>query len=335
MARLCGLVEMKLGSLKTGQRDGSLVVVNDKLTRMKAVPEIAPNLQTALENWINLKPKLEQVYQSLNQNQCDAITFSAEKMMAPLPRAYQWLDGSAYLSHVERVRKARGAALPPSLLEDPLMYQGASDDMLGPQDPIRCADEDWGIDFEAEVGIITDDVPQGTTTPEAQSHIKLLLLINDVSLRNLIPGELAKGFGFIQGKPASAFSAVAVTPDELGSAWADNKIHLPLQVFWNEQPFGQANAGIDMQFDFARLISHAAQTRRLSAGTIIGSGTVSNYEPTAGCSCIVEQRVREIIDTGNVITEFMRFGDHVRIEMLDQHQQTVFGAIDQVVQKWP
>ncbi len=324
---------MKLGTLKSGQRDGRLVVVNHTLTKMKLVPEIAPNLQSALEHWAILKPELEKVYQSLNKEQCDSIPFDPQQMMAPLPRAYQWLDGSAYLSHVERVRKARGAELPPTLLTDPLMYQGGSDDMMGARDPILCANEDWGMDFEAEIGIITDDVKSGISTTDAESHIKLLLLINDISLRNLIPNELAKGFGFIQGKPASAFSPVVVTPDELGASWSENKLHLPLHVYWNEELFGQANAGMDMQFDFAQLISHAAKTRQLSAGTIIGSGTVSNYEPDAGCSCIVEKRVREIIDSGHATTEFMRFGDGVRIDMLDQQGQSIFGSIEQVVQQ--
>ena len=324
---------MKLGTLKSAHRDGSLVVVNRSLTKMKTVPELAANLQGALEEWADLAPELNKVYQALNEDRCASIRFDPEQMMAPLPRAYQWLDGSAYLSHVERVRKARGAELPATLLNDPLMYQGGSDNMLGAHDPIICASEDWGIDFEAEVGVITDDVKPGIAAIDADAHIKLLLLINDVSLRNLIPGELAKGFGFIQGKPASSFSPVAVTPDELGNAWSGSKLHLPLRVFWNEQSFGQANAGNDMQFDFARLISHAAKTRQLSAGTIIGSGTVSNYDPDVGCSCIVEKRVLEIIASGVARTEFMRFGDRVSIEVRDQQGQTVFGSIQQVVQQ--
>ncbi len=298
------------------------------------MPDV-PTLQLALDNWSSLAPELERLYQQLNNHQCATLPLDLKKLTAPLPRAYQWLDGSAYLSHVERVRKARGTELPASLLDDPLMYQGASDYMLAARDPIVAGSEKWGIDFEAEVGIITDDVPMGVNPDDAEHHIKLLVLINDLSLRNLIPDELAKGFGFIQGKPASAFSAVAVTPDELGDDWRNCKLHLPLSVYWNEQLFGHANAGVDMQFSFSRLIHHAAKTRRLSAGTIIGSGTVSNYDQTVGCSCIVEQRVIEIVAFGAANTEFMRYGDKVRIEMFDKQGQSVFGAIEQVVKPWP
>ena len=326
---------MKLGTLNSAERDGSLVVVNRQLTRMRCVEEIAPNLQTALEQWSTVEYGLQKIYHSLNEDQCESQPFDPRQMMAPLPRAYQWLDGSAYLSHVERVRKARGAELPPSLFVDPLMFQGGSDDMLAANDPIVSADETWGIDFEAEIGIITDDVPLGIPPYDAEAHIKLVLLINDVSLRNLIPSELAKGFGFIQGKPASAFSPVAVTPDELADAWFGNKLHYPLQVHWNNQLFGQANAGNDMHFDFARLINHAAKTRELMAGTIIGSGTVSNYDTRTGCSCIVEKRVCEIIETGKANTEFMHFGDTVSIDMMDAHGQSIFGAIEQLVQSCP
>jgi fumarylacetoacetate (FAA) hydrolase len=322
---------MKLATLKNSGRDGSLAVVNRELTQAKAVPDIASTLQYALDNWAVVEPRLQQVYQALNAGACESVPFDACQAAAPLPRAYQWLDGSAYLSHVERVRKARGAEMPKRLLDDPLMYQGASDVMLGACDPIEAASEDWGIDFEAEVGIITDDVEYGVSVAEAESHIKLIVLINDISLRHLIPDELAKGFGFLHGKPASAFSPVAVTPDELGAAWQDTKVHLPLRVHWNGQLFGQANAGADMQFNFARLIAHAARTRKLSAGTIIGSGTVSNYDAAAGFSCIVEKRVVEIVETGAAATEFMRFGDRIRIEMQDQEGQSIFGAIHQEV----
>ncbi len=325
---------MKLATLKTDQRDGALVVVDKMMTKYVAVPDIALTLQFALDHWTDTAPQLERVYQSLNEDQCAPRPFDPGLMNAPLPRAYQWLDGSAYLSHVERVRKARGAELPSSLFDDPLMYQGASDHLLAARDPIVAGNEEWGIDFEAEVGIITDDIKMGVGKEDAADHIKLIMLINDVSLRNLIPGELAKGFGFIQGKPASAFSPVAVTPDELGPAWKDSKLHLPLFVFWNEILFGQANAGTDMQFDFSQLISHAAKTRCLSAGTILGSGTVSNYDQTAGCSCIVEKRVIEVVETGAPITEFMRYGDRVRIEMLDAEERSIFGAIEQVVKPW-
>jgi len=322
---------MKLATLKADSRDGSLVVVNHDLTRATPVPDIAPTLQDALDAWAGVEPQLLRVYQALNAGEYESIPFDPCRAAAPLPRAYQWLDGSAYLSHVERVRKARGAELPKTLLDDPLMYQGASDVMLGACDPIEAANEDWGIDFEAEVGVITDDVEYGVSIDKAASHIKLVLLINDVSLRHLIPGELAKGFGFLHGKPASAFSPVAVTPDELGPAWQDSKLHLPLTVHWNGHLFGQANAGTDMQFNFTRLIAHAAKSRKLTAGTIIGSGTVSNYDATVGYSCIVEKRVIEIIETGAAATEFMRFGDRVRIEMRDPQGKSIFGAIEQEV----
>jgi len=322
---------MKLATLKSDSRDGSLAVVNRELTRAQTVPDIAPTLQDALDDWAGVEPRLQQVYQALNAGDCESIPFAASQAAAPLPRAYQWLDGSAYLSHVERVRKARGADLPKSLLDDPLMYQGASDVMLGPCDPVEVASADWGIDFEAEVGVITDDVEYGISIDKAASHIKLVLLINDVSLRHLIPGELAKGFGFLHGKPASAFSPVAVTPDELGAAWQDSRLHLPLTVHWNGRLFGEANAGTDMQFNFARLIAHAAKSRKLTAGTIIGAGTVSNYDLTTGYACIAEKRLVEILETGAAVTEFMRFGDRVRIEMLNQEGQSIFGAIEQEV----
>ncbi len=330
MAWLCGFMEMKLATLKNDSPDGKLIVVDKQLSNY-AVPD-TPTLQFALDNWSSIAPELEQLYQQLNDQQCISMRFNPNELAAPLPRAYQWLDGSAYLSHVERVRKARGAELPPSLLDDPLMYQGASDHMLAAQEPIVVGSEEWGIDFEAEVGVITNIVPMGVNQNEAEQHIKLLVLINDVSLRNLIPDELAKGFGFIQGKPASAFSPVVVTPDELGDDWRNCKLHLPLSVYWNEQLFGHANAGVDMQFSFSRLISHAARTRSLSAGTIIGSGTVSNYDQTVGCSCIVEKRVIEIVATGAAETEFMRYGDKVRIEMFDKQGLSIFGTIKQEVQ---
>jgi len=322
---------MKLATLKSDSRDGSLAVVNRELTRAKTVPDIAPTLQDALDDWAGVEPRLQQVYQALNAGECESIPFAAGQAAAPLPRAYQWLDGSAYLSHVERVRKARGADMPKSLLDDPLMYQGASDVMLGPCDPVEVASADWGIDFEAEVGVITDDVEYGVSIDKAASHIKLVLLINDVSLRHLIPGELAKGFGFLHGKPACAFSPVAVTPDELGAAWLDSRLHLPLTVHWNGRLFGRANAGTDMQFNFAKLIAHAAKSRKLTAGTIIGAGTVSNYDSTAGYACIVEKRLVEILETGAAVTEFMRFGDRIRIEMRDRQGQSIFGAIEQEV----
>jgi fumarylacetoacetate (FAA) hydrolase len=326
---------MKLGTLKTRYRDGTLVVVDKQLRRCVMVPDIALTLQAALDDWHDVRPRLEVAYQLLNSGACASMPFEPDQMTAPLPRAYQWLDGSAYLSHVERVRKARGAALPPSLFDDPLMYQGGSDTLLGPHDAIVAASEDYGIDFEAEVAVITDDVPMGVSAADAAVHIQLVVLVNDVSLRHLIPNELAKGFGFLHGKPASAFSPVAVTLDELADAWQDNKLHWPLTVYWNEQLFGQADAGADMQFDFARLISHAAKTRCLGAGTIVGSGTVSNYDCTAGYSCLVEKRVVEIIESGAAVTPFMRYSDRIRIEMLTPQGQSIFGAIEQVVKPCP
>ena len=325
---------MKLASLREGGRDGTLIVVSKDLNRYVKVGEIAETMQLAIENWEQLSPALKNVYEDLNQIAESGAVLTTEELAAPLPRAYQWLDGSAYLSHVERVRKARGAGMPDSFLTDPLMYQGASDDFLGASDPIYAADVAWGVDFEAEVGIMTDDVPMGVDRDQAAEHIKLIMLVNDVSLRNLIPAELAKGFGFIHGKPASSFSPVAVTPDELGTAWQNDKVHLDLVSTLNDELFGHPNAGEDMQFDFAQLISHAAKTRKLSAGTLIGSGTVSNQDLQRGCSCIVERRVLEIIATGEVITPFMQFGDRIRIAMLDAEGQSVFGAIDQEVQPW-
>jgi len=323
---------MKLASLKRGGKDGTLVVVNQQLSHYTAVPTIANTLQHALDNWEFVAPQLQRVYMAINSHDItDAKLLDTRQLAAPLPRAYQWLDGSAYLSHVERVRKARGADMPASFKSDPLMYQGGSDPMLGANDPIVAADAAWGIDFEAEVAVITDETPSGIQPEQAQQHIKLVMLVNDISLRNLIPDELAKGFGFLHGKPPTAFSPVAVTPDELGDAWQHCKLALPLVTKLNNNVFGNPIAGDDMQFDFARLIAHAAKTRPLAAGTIIGSGTVSNYDLAKGFSCLVEKRVVEIIETGTASTPFLQFGDRVRIEMLDQQQQSLFGAIDQEV----
>ena len=322
---------MKLATLKQGRRDGTLVVVDRDLTRYVPVPDIAATLQQALENWTELAPELQDRYQALNDNNISSQAIIFDKLAAPLPRCYQWLDGSAYLPHVERVRKARGAEVPESFYDDPLMYQGGSDFMLGPRDAIIAADEAWGIDLEAEVAIITDDVHQGIEADTAGQHIKLIMLVNDVSLRNLIPAELAKGFGFLHGKPPTAFSPVAVTPDELGNAWQANKVHLPLVSHLNGEQLGNPDAGQNMQFDFARLIQHAAATRPLSAGCIIGSGTVSNADLARGCSCLAEKRVLEIIANGEASTPFLKHGDRVRIEMFDQDQHSIFGAIDQVV----
>jgi fumarylacetoacetate (FAA) hydrolase len=291
-------------------------------------------MQYALEHWQTVEPKLQKIYQQLNENGLDkAFSFDPKQCTSPLPRAYQWADGSAYVNHVELVRKARGVEMPDNFWTNPLMYQGGSDTFLGPRDPILVADEAYGIDFEAEIAIITDDVPMGINAQNAGQHIKLLMLVNDVSLRNLIPDELAKGFGFFQSKPSSSFSPVAITPDELAPAWDGERLHLPILCHLNEQLFGQPDAGVDMTFGFPELIQHAAKTRSLSAGTIIGSGTVSNTDRSKGAACIAERRMLEIIEQGQPKTSFMRFGDKIRIEMRDKQDQSLFGAIDQVVTK--
>lgn len=324
---------MKLASLKsTHNRDGDLCVVNKALSKAIRVQKIASTLQTALEHWDAVLPKLEEIYLQLNANQLSsAFAFDATQMESPLPRAYQWADGSAYVNHVELVRKARGAEMPTNFWTEPLMYQGGSDRFIGPRDPVIVADESFGIDFEAEVAIITDDVDMGVSPDRAEKHIRLLMLVNDVSLRNLIPDELAKGFGFFQSKPASSFSPVAVTPDELGDNWDGKRVHLPLLSHLNGQLFGEPNAGIDMTFSFPELIAHAAKTRTLSAGTIIGSGTVSNVDRSHGSSCIAEKRMLEILANGKANTPFMRYGDRIRIEMKDETGLSIFGAIDQPI----
>ncbi len=335
---------MKLATLKDATRDGRLVVVNRELSRCVAVPEIARTLQKALDDWVRTAPALAAIGDELNAGRLsDAGAFDARDAMAPLPRAYQWADGSAYVNHVELVRKARGATMPPEFWTDPLMYQGASDHMLGACDDVALADEAWGIDFEGEVAVVTGDVEMGTPPAAAGRSIQLVMLVNDVSLRNLIPPELAKGFGFFQSKPASSFSPVAVTPDELGDAWRDSRVHLPLLSWLNGAPFGQPNAGVDMTFNFAQLIAHAARTRDLVSGSIVGSGTVSNKEdggpgrPAAvggvGYSCIAEQRTVETLVGGKPVTPFLRFGDRVRIEMFDAGGRSIFGAIDQQIVK--
>ncbi|ABA57928.1 Fumarylacetoacetate (FAA) hydrolase [Nitrosococcus oceani ATCC 19707] len=324
---------MKLATLNNGTRDGSLIVVNRNLQWAALVPHIATTLQGVLDEWDSKAPRLEETYRSLNKGEIKGFSLPPARLAAPFPRAYQWLDGSAYLSHVERVRKARGAEMPQSFWTDPLMYQGGSDYFLGPRESIRVMDEAFGVDFEAEVVVITDDVPLGITPAHASSHIKLLTLVNDISLRHLIPAELAKGFGFVQGKPASALAPVVVTPDELGEAWDGAKVHLPLRTYWNGKLFGEPEAGEDMQFDFPQLISHAAKTRSLSAGTLIGSGTVSNVDWRRGYSCIAECRVMEIIARGSAATPFMSYGDRVRIEMEDRHGRSIFGAIEQEVSR--
>jgi fumarylacetoacetate (FAA) hydrolase len=320
---------MKLASLKHG-RDGRLVVVSRDLTRYLPVADIAPTLQAALDDWDALEPRLREKAAAVEAG--EGTAFDPSACASPLPRAYQWADGSAYVVHVELVRKARGAELPPSFWTDPLIYQGGSANFIGPRDPIRLGDEAWGIDFESEVAVITGDVPMGVAAEDAGQHIKLLVLVNDVSLRNLIPGELAKGFGFFQSKTWTAFSPVAVTPDELGSAWNGGSIDLPLTTDFNGANFGHPDARTGMVFDFPRLIAHAAKTRPLAAGTIIGSGTVANEDRSVGSSCIAERRAIETIETGAPNTPFMKFGDRVRIEMLDKDGASIFGAIDQTIE---
>ncbi|ANK80807.1 MAG: 2-keto-4-pentenoate hydratase [Rhizobiales bacterium NRL2] len=336
---------MKLASLKDG-RDGRLVVVSKDLTKAAPATDVAPTLQAALDDWAHCRPLLDAMYHSLNVGGGREIfDIDPTRCASPLPRAYQWADGSAYVNHVELVRKARGAEMPESFWTDPLMYQGGSDSFLGPTDDIPAISEDHGIDFEAEIAVITDDVPMATAPEAAADHIQLLMLVNDVSLRGLIPAELAKGFGFFHGKPSSAFSPVAVTPDELGGAWADGRVHRPLLSWLNEKPFGRPEAGVDMTFSFPELVAHAAKTRALSAGTIVGSGTVSNRgsdggagrpvsEGGAGYSCIAEIRTIETIAQGKPSTPFMKFGDRIRIDMQDADGRSIFGSIDQTVVRY-
>jgi len=323
---------MKLATLKNNTRDGQLVVVSRSLDKAVVVADIANTLQNALDNWQEVSPKLDRIYQALNQGDiANTIDFDQAQCESPLPRAYQWADGSAYVNHVELVRKARNAEMPETFWTDPLMYQGGSDSFIGPRDDINVACESYGIDFESEVAVITDDVPMAASVEQAAQHIKLLMLVNDVSLRNLIPGELAKGFGFFGSKPSSAFSPVAITPDELGVAWDGAKLHLPLTTHLNGELFGQPSCGVDMTFDFPTIVAHAAKTRPLSAGCIVGSGTISNYDRSAGSSCLAEKRMLETIADGKPSTEFMKFGDNVRIEMFDENGDSIFGAIQQTV----
>ncbi|MGO4560448.1 fumarylacetoacetate hydrolase family protein [Rhizobiales bacterium 3FA27D7] len=335
---------MKLATLKDGSRNGKLVVVSRNLTRFTDASFLAPTLQAALDDWRRIAPHLSALAETLEHGSVPSERFHEHDAHSPLPRAYQWADGSAYVNHVELVRKARNAEMPASFWTDPLMYQGGSDTFIAPRDPIRIADEAWGIDLEAEVAVMVDDVPMGASKDEARNAIRLIMLVNDVTLRGLTAPELAKGFGFFQSKPSSAFSPVAVTPDELGGAWDGGKLHLPLCVDLNGKPFGRADAGVDMTFDFPALIAHAAKTRPLSAGTIIGSGTVSNKKDGgpgrpvadggAGYSCIAEQRMIETIESGEPKTPFLRFGDTVRIEMKDKAGHSIFGAIEQKVEKY-
>ncbi|MEO8459426.1 MAG: fumarylacetoacetate hydrolase family protein [Dokdonella sp.] len=326
---------MKLGTLKQGGRDGTLIVVSRDLKRAVVASSIADTLQRALEDWSTAAPRLNALSADLNAGKVqNAFDLDVAALAAPLPRAYEFVDGSAYLPHVERVRRARGAEVPASFYTDPLMYQATSAGFLGPRDPILASSEDWGIDLEAEVVVVTDDVPMGPNSAQADEHIQLIGLINDVSLRGLIPGELAKGFGFLQSKPRSALSPVLVTPDELGDAWRDGKLNLPMRTFINGNWFGEAECGIDMQFNFGDLIAHAAKTRPLSAGTIVGSGTIANEDTTKGASCLAEQRTVETLRDGKPITPFLKFGDSVRIEILDTQGNSIFGAIEQTVTQY-
>ncbi|MFT0533677.1 fumarylacetoacetate hydrolase family protein [Castellaniella hirudinis] len=337
---------MKFATLKNQTRDGCLVLVSRDLSRCAPVPDIAPTLQAALDHWDACQPALQAAYEQLNAGSlAGSRPFDPAACHSPLPRAYQWADGSAYLNHVQLVRKARNSQVPDSFFTDPLMYQGGSDSFIGPRDPIAVASEDWGIDMEAEIAVVTADVPMGASPQQAGAAIRLLMLVNDVSLRGLIPGELAKGFGFFQSKPASAFSPVALTPDELGEHWRDGKVHLPLLVDLNGQPFGRPNAGRDMTFSFPQLIAHAARTRQLAAGSIVGSGTVSNQQGGlhgssirhggVGYCCIAEVRMYETIETGAPSTPFMRFGDQVRIRMAGPQGEDLFGVIEQTVVPYP
>ena len=324
---------MKMGSLKAGGRDGSLIVVSRDLSQAVRATGIAATLQQALEDWEATAPRLNALSAELNQGTATgAFALDMALLAAPLPRAYEFVDGSAYLPHVERVRRARGAQVPESFYVDPLMYQAVSAGFNGPRDAVKVVSEEYGIDLEAEVVIVTDDVPMAVTPEQAAAHIQLIGLINDVSLRNLIPPELAKGFGFLQSKQRSTLSPVFVTPDELGDAWQDSKLHLPMLTHINGVWFGAPEAGVDMQFNFAQLVAHAAKTRPLSAGTLVGSGTVANEDTSLGASCFAEQRTVETLRDGKPSTPFMKFGDCVRIEMLDRAGNSIFGAIEQRIE---
>ena len=328
---------MKLATLKEGGRDGTLIVVSRDLVHGVAATDIALTLQAALDDWQRSAPRLRALYDALCKHRHKAVANAFElnfnMLAAPLPRAYEFVDGSAYLPHVERVRKARGATVPATFYTDPLMYQATSAGFLGPRDPVRVPSEDYGIDLEAEVVVVTDDVPMAVTPEQAAQHIQLIGLVNDVSLRNLIPGELAKGFGFLQSKPRSALSPVFATPNELRDSWSDNKVHLPMRTWINGQWFGEAEAGEDMQFSFAQLVAHAAKTRPLAAGTIVGSGTIANQDTSRGASCLAEQRTVEKLRDGEAKTPFLKYGDTVKIDMHDVDGHSIFGAIEQTIER--
>ena len=326
---------MKLGSLKQGGRDGTLIVVSRDLAHAVKAGDIASTLQAALDDWSNAAPRLNALSEQLNDGKAaGAFALQMGALASPLPRAYEFVDGSAYLPHVERVRRARGAEVPASFYTDPLMYQATSAGFLGPRDPVLVSSEDFGIDLEAEVVVITDDVPMAVTSAQASDHIQLIGLINDVSLRGLIPGELAKGFGFLQSKPRSALSPVLVTPDELGDAWQDDKLHLPMRTWLNERWFGAAECGLDMQFSFAELVAHVARTRPLTAGTIVGSGTIANQDTSKGASCLAEQRTVETLRDGKPSTPFLKFGDRLKIDITNAAGASIFGSIEQHIEPY-
>ncbi|HET6612455.1 MAG TPA: fumarylacetoacetate hydrolase family protein [Kofleriaceae bacterium] len=322
---------MKLATLRNGHRDGQLVITNRAVTAYASAADIAPTLQHALDNWSALEAALGDRAAAVEAGTVATTALDPTQLAAPLPRAYEWIDGSAYINHIVLVRKARGAEPPPSLATDPLVYQGGSGVLLGPTDDIVLRDSDWGLDFESELCVIVDDTPCATSRENALGHVRLLTLCNDVSLRNLIPPELKKGFGFLVSKPATAFAPVAITPDELGPAWRDGRIHLRLSSVLNGERVGHVDAGPEMHFSFADLIAHITTSRSLTAGTIVGSGTVSNADPERGISCLAERRMREIIATGSPSTPFMKVGDRIEIEMVDDHGVTVFGRIAQTV----
>ena len=325
---------MKLATLPSEKPDGKLIVVSSDNKQGVSAPSMAPSLREAVENWSTVKTELESLYQKLNTSQISSsFPIEPEKLKAPLPRSFAWIDGSAYIQHIKLVRKARGVDPPETLETIPLLYQGGSDTFLGPYEDIPQEDFSQGTDFEAEIGIITDYVPMGTTAEKALDHIILFVLINDVSLRGLIPEELKRGFGFFQGKPSSSFAPFAVTKEELGEAWKGGRIHLPMSVHFNGKPFGKADTG-EMHFHFGQIIAHAAKTRALSAGTIVGSGTISNKDPSVGCSCIAEKRMLEKINTGQIKTDFMKPGDSVQIEMFNNNGGNIFGTIKQKVVEW-
>tara|TARA_A100001035_G_scaffold189269_1_gene151066 strand:- start:121 stop:1101 length:981 start_codon:yes stop_codon:yes gene_type:complete len=325
---------MKLGSISDNSRDGCPVLVDRGLRYMIPVNNVINNWQLAIENWSEVSPKLEKIYEKLDKGLAEgASAYDRSKLAAPFPRAYQWLDGSAYVTHVELLRKARGVELPANFWLDPLMYQGGSDHFLGPCEPIKIKDINWGVDFEGELAVVVDDVPLGISENKAEQHIKLIMLVNDISLRNLIPDELNKGFGFVHGKPPSAFGPLAITPDTIGQSWKDGKVHLPLLIKLNGKKVGFVNAGVDMTFSFPELVAHAAKTRRLRAGTIIGSGTISNSDQQHGYSCIAEIRMIETINEGAPHTPFLQYGDKITMEMLASDGQSIFGSLEQTVEK--